>query len=544
MSSSDKLLGSGLRIKGHSIRTLAPSLFPLLTATLAALIIYVLFTAGVERGMDHVVAFGPETEENAIAIAITELVFGVDGYVANLPVLDELMKLIRQGGDGPNDPRIIPNLSNADLINQAITNARSLKPPEQELFVSDGGLRTMIYNDLGLVDFTKIAFSLFGFKIQSLYYLFFAIISLSTITFLVQFWRNPVAQALLLCSLFAFYLELQTQTFNPGQPTFWAPRHGSTLVILPMWHLVLLMAYRVRLSLVPLALALVQVVIVVLAIKMRGSAAWSVLFLAALAALFAFRAWRQFPSSERSIRTFARLAAKWPFVLVLLGLLANSMYTNGKLNPAYFTDDITPYHGLWHSGFYGIYLSPTLIAQTGFTPEQWDDAALYGVALAYLRKHHVLRSEAEYISPWTKTVKSRLHDNVMRSVFLSWAKEHPLSMLELYLYWKPRELVLVTGRVLLDVPIVFWLITLLATSAFAVATVAMYRGSIAGIQEVLLLALAALAFSGIPNIWAFPSPHRGADVILSLFIFLTFSFWSLGVWLLVRGRAAEADALR
>ena len=48
-------------------------LFAAVSTILAALIIYSIFTTGVRRGMDHVVSFGPQTEQHALTIAISEL---------------------------------------------------------------------------------------------------------------------------------------------------------------------------------------------------------------------------------------------------------------------------------------------------------------------------------------------------------------------------------------------------------------------------------------------------------------------------------------
>jgi hypothetical protein len=41
-------------------------LFAAVSTILAALIIYSIFTTGVRRGMDHVVSFGPQTEQHAL----------------------------------------------------------------------------------------------------------------------------------------------------------------------------------------------------------------------------------------------------------------------------------------------------------------------------------------------------------------------------------------------------------------------------------------------------------------------------------------------
>src|SRR5262245_41384879 len=203
-------------------------LFAALSAIIAALLICTMFTIGVGRGMDHVLAFGPQSDQHAMTIAISELRQGLSSYIGYTSTLEELVKLLNQGATGPNDPKLLPNLNNGDLINQAIANAVA-SVPRVPAFISHGALITMIYADIGIVDYMNIAFSVFGFKIQSLYYLYFALLSLSSTALLIQYWRKPVVQVVLLASLFAFVLELQTSIFNTDMPTFWGLRHCSTL---------------------------------------------------------------------------------------------------------------------------------------------------------------------------------------------------------------------------------------------------------------------------------------------------------------------------
>jgi hypothetical protein len=100
-------------------------------------------------------------------------------YIGYTSTIEELQKLMNRGAEGPNDPKILPNLSNGDLINEAIANAVA-SVPRIPAFIAYGDLITMVYDDVGIVDYIKIAFSIFGFKIQSLYYLFFSLLSLSS----------------------------------------------------------------------------------------------------------------------------------------------------------------------------------------------------------------------------------------------------------------------------------------------------------------------------------------------------------------------------
>jgi hypothetical protein len=454
------------------------------------------------------------------------MLYGLDGYVGYSSVVDTLIKFMDRGADGPNDPKILPNLNNGDLINEAIAAAVSLGP-QPEAFVSQRSLMTMVYDDIGIVDYDKISFWLFGFKIQSLYYLYFAILSLSSSAFLLQFWKNPMAQVLLLCNLFAFWLELDTAVFNQHVPSFWGMRHGSTLAILPMWHVALLMVCRVRVCLSAVMFALIQIAILVLAIRIRGSAAWTVIFLASLVVFFTYQAWRKLPPGGAWVAKVARLAARWPVVLLLIGLLSSKLYTDARLHPAYFTDDIMPYHGAWHSAYLGIYMSPTLLAQTGETLERWGDRTGYDAALAYLRKQKFIKSEAEYISPWTGTYKMRLHDNTMRTVYLSLVERYPFTIAGLYLYWKPRLIMIISGIVLGEIPLMTWFAALSGIATLALVSVISRRIAMGEIRDYLLLAIAAALFASLPNIWAYAGGHTIIDLILCLLSLAILGTWAI-----------------
>ncbi|MBL6613429.1 MAG: hypothetical protein ISP49_00680 [Reyranella sp.] len=507
----------------------AGSLLPIVTALLAVLIILAVFAMGVRRGMDGVIAVG-KSEQTAWAVAISEMVYGLDGYVAHAAVIDTIIQRIRGGTSGPGDPNFEKNIANPDLLNAAISAALSLGP-QPEGFVSERSLRTMVDDDIGIVDYDKIAFALFGFRVQSLYYLFFVILSLSTSVFLLQYWRRPMAQVLLLCNLVAFWLELHTAMFTPHMPSLWGMRHGSTLAILPTWHVALLMAYRTRLSWSAAMLGLIQIAIIVFAIRICGSAGWTVIFLAALAAFFAFQLWRNTQPGERSLGTIAKAALKWPFVLLLIGLAANKLYTDAKLHPAYFTDDIMPYHGAWHSAYLGIIVSPTLVAATGDPKRPWGDAVGYAAALQYLRKKSFIATEGEYFSPWTHTYKMRLHDRTMKSLYLDLVSEYPFTTVALYVYWKPLHLRHVVEYLLAGVPPETWVIAVVAFLLLGVTAALMNRLNRTDVLVTMALALAAVLFASIPSIWAYASVDTVADAVLSFLVLAFVVAWAVGVWL-------------
>ena len=509
-------------------------LFAAVSTILAALIIYSIFTTGVRRGMDHVVSFGPQTEQHAMTIAISELRQGLGSYIGYTSTLEELQKLMNRGAEGPNDPKLLPNLSNGDLINEAIANAVA-SVPRVPAFIAYGDLITMVYDDIGIVDYIKIAFSVFGFKIQSLYYLFFTLLSLSSAALLVQYWRKPVAQAVLLASLFAFVLELQTSIFNADVPTFWGLRHCSTLALVPLWHLAFLLLYRVRLSPSAVVLAALQVAIAVLAIKTRGSTLWVVIFLAVLTAFLAFGVWRRSSPDERSTIGLMKSLAMWPLILMLAGLLADKLYTDSRLHPAYFTDDIMPYHGAWHSAYLGIVASPSFPEGQPMLTRGWDRGG-YDAALAYLKAKGFIATEAQYVSPWTNTYKMRLHDRTMRSAYLELVSNNPFKTLALYAYWKPVHIYNVWHILVGSLPLSAWLMVLLGPLLLAVVTATLQTVNRTDALVALGLMVAALPFTLLPHMWAYPATHAFADPLLGFFGALSLGIWAIGLALLQRLR--------
>lgn len=177
-------------------------------------------------------------------------------------------------------------------------------------------------------------------------------------------------------------------------------------------------------------------------------------------------------------------------------------------------------------------LSPSLIAHTGGKLETWGDRAGYLAAIDYLRKKGLLNTEQQYVSPWTRTYKMRLHENTMRAVYLSFVKDHPLSTLALYIYWKPLQIYYVARLLLEPVRITTWLTALLGAMALAGMTVLVQRTPSAELRRIMFLGTAALLFSTMPNMWAYASGHAMADFVLLFLALVSLAAWAISVKLI------------
>jgi hypothetical protein len=499
--------------------------------------------------MDHVTMFGPENEQAAIAIALSDVVYNLNGgYVGYATVFNKLVEVWNRGAKSFHDPILIENGSDRRLLNAAIRTAASLGP-QSPGFVGDRSLVTMLYTDIGQVDVTKLAFRIFGLTIESRYYMFFLLISAGAVFYLLVFWNSPICWIVLLCTLFSFYIEMQTSVFTVSMPTFSSERHGSALALIPLWHFTFLLIKRKRPSVMTVICTVAQLTIMLLAIKIRGAAIWMVLFVAAVSLALSANYLRKLNSEPRGWRRLSGLTmTTWPVVLLVVGLVLSNEYTRAKLHPVYFTDDVMPYHGLWASAFGGLMLFPEIIPQGSKAPEvartMSVDAAVAAATLEYLNEVHFLPLPPDYprstppslISPWTGTYKAKLYDDVMRRVVVRALAGNPIGMLKLYLYIKPQNIADTVTTVLSGSPNVAWF-WLLLFGGIVISGVSFSVGTnITGLQltRTLLIIGFAVPFAALPCLWAWASSYSILDLLLIGFVFAQITVGAVGLSIMRR----------
>jgi hypothetical protein len=113
-------------------------------------------------------------------------------------------------------------------MNRAISAAASLGPQTVGT-IADGSLEVQPGGDIGNADYVRMAFAAFGPRIESMYYLYFLVLSLATLLFIVAFRNNPAALLIGVFIVFAYYLEPETGAFSPDSPTFSSFRHVGVL---------------------------------------------------------------------------------------------------------------------------------------------------------------------------------------------------------------------------------------------------------------------------------------------------------------------------
>jgi len=520
---------------GPTRRPARPILTAIIVAVVSALVIAATVREGQRRGLDHTID-GLENNQWAIAVALSDMIYHLNaGYVGYATVYNKLIEIWYRGATDVHDPIIEQkNDKDRDLMNEALRAAASLGP-QQPGYVGDRTLINLVYSDVGIVDFDKLAFRVFGLRIESLYYTFFLLLAMSAAAYLLVFWNDLGAKITLLFALFSFLIEPFTLILSsPQMPTYPGPRHGSTLVLIPALHFAFLVLRRRRLSIMAVCASLVQLAILSLAISIRVSASWALFFVVAAAFWVAFRDRLRQPKGSRSWSVFVRNVACWPVILLLGGFFGYNQYVKFKLHPVYFTDDVMPYHGFWHSTYIGLltahmYGLPGFISSNSIAPQvarnQGFDAAGYVAALEYLRDSHFIRPPDPFpgksippgfYSDWSGAVKWKLEDDIMRRVVTKIWLRHPLLTLRLYALYNPGHAIQAVSRAIEGAPTRTWL-WLLILGGLTGLGIVWAGGRAAEVETAWCIVspiLAAIPFAALPNIMAYSQFHTIADLFL------------------------------
>ena len=500
------------------MRTPRESLILLATIVVCGLFIGAAYKRGIERGMATAIEYGPFSFQMPLACAITDTVYKFNlGYACAAPVYRKLVEVQMAGDESEN---VIPRLSDGAIINESIRAASSLGPLTPGTF-DTGELMTPYYNDLGMVDFIKIGFRLYGPRIESLYNLFFTLLAASTIAFILAFPGNLLAGLAIIAVAFGFFAELFSNMFTPLMPTVYSMRYPSTLAIIPTLHLTLLTVWRQRLTPTAFLLGLLQAALLVFAMRIRFSAIWGVVLI--FSAVVIQAAW----SLYRAVRTRdiwqvaaidgVRALFRWPAVIVFILLLSNAIHLRSVIHPVYESDDALPMHLTWAPWFinYAAF-DPDAMALSGLTgAAAYGDDIAWQAARLYAERVHLIKDPATLNLTMTKFgTRIAFHDVLMRRVFLDYIARHPLRALKVYLFVKVPI-----------VPIRYWrdkaaaFQTWLTVSGFALAAIfaaclVLLPWSLSQGASMLAVMAGAVIASGLPHVAGAPNLVYFGDMFI------------------------------
>ena len=120
----------------------------------------------------------------SMSIAISELIYGTNSYTGYRIVYDTLFK---NGMDFEKSAQIESNKSETEILTDPVGLNNAIKSAININILDKNNKLFLEREDLGLITFYKLAFILFGFNIQSLYFLYFLLFAISVLIYLYTF---------------------------------------------------------------------------------------------------------------------------------------------------------------------------------------------------------------------------------------------------------------------------------------------------------------------------------------------------------------------
>jgi hypothetical protein len=416
---------------------------PVLTIVVCGALLTATYQRGIERGLEGAIVVTAEGWE--YAAAISDHVHHLNlGYMAFNRVYAEFEKAFNDPTLSPQDA--VSRRRDKVFINEVFQKAARLTDltigaiDQQTIF-------PMYYSDLGLIDYAKIAFSLFGLNIEALYKLHFVLLAVSILCFILTFGQNYLASALIIGITLGFFCQISSTLFGLYVPTVFGIQQSSILALIPAFHLTLVLLWRTPLTLLTGICTAISISILILAAEIRGSARWAFIAVTIVAVSqivpVVWASWRR-ESDKRIVAVDAFASAcRWPIVMIVLLVIGHQVWFQSRLHAVYDSDDVTPQHALWWS----VYLNcatwdPDAFALAGYAERSEappGDQIGLDAAFHYSTKIHLMSDRASFASPLTKSpYRWHLHDQLLKRWFFEHYSRHPLRLLYHFLIVRPQ----------------------------------------------------------------------------------------------------------
>ena len=418
--------------------------------TIVALLIFgATFRSGIERGMDQLISWADYGRVlYSVTTAMTEERLGIGGYALNECIFAEFEK---RGftGDPEAAKRVgvtVPLNFRAPFFDKMLADveAASAKLPDY----CRRAIRGIGGDDLGYVDFVKIAFLLFGQHVRAFYYLFFLIYGLTIFCALIERQSDHTGQLVIVAVAVLVYISCYYSDFllapePDGLGNMLSPRFMPVLALVPGTHLLLVLVDQAPpKSWWQLAIVIFQSVVVFFAIHIRAPAAWWVaacLLAALVMGVLALKAARS-KGKMGTQATCQAIAAQWPVLTALLVVLVGTNAVALSLHPEYRRGGWLQHHTMWHSIYASLQLHPQYIEKyDAYHAGQRGDPMPVAAAMAYLREHPEEDRPDIYIAG--KSLKYAEMERLVRLAFFEFVRRDPWFVFETFFVIKPKLIV-------------------------------------------------------------------------------------------------------
>jgi len=450
----------------------------------------------------------------AVGAAITEMEHGGYGYTTSNAV-ETVLIYAGLGSDSEIlaklGTKFPDNLKNTTLMNAAIDKAVHFKWPfnPNEQVRGGGG------DDLGFVDYARLSFYLFGFRISSLYFTYFIIFGISVWAFVHAFRDRPDRLALIVVASVANGLVLASGLMNPEKLGAVAdPRFLGVLAVVPGLHLCCLMLDEPAPSPKSAILAVLQSVILIFTFWIRASAVWVIFATTLLAVILTTYELRSHKFKLLRLWSIGIFASIWAL---------QAVYVSIVLHPVYKQKGEITHHVLWHSVFYPLQFHPKWNEKYA---AQYDNTIFDDLpqtaAIKYLLRNPPSDPDAIYLTPDHKYLRSSAAETYIRKAFFELLFNDPRFVLEALFVYNPIRMtriltdLLSSTRPHFDLPYLAVGSALLVMAGFLTAIGAGWRRVGGGV----LLVTVAFFVSLLPVLPTVPDYGTMADQYFMLLVML------------------------
>jgi hypothetical protein len=425
-------------------------LLNILFGLLALFIFGATFRAGIDRGMDQLVSQeGYGRVLNAIAAVMTEQRFRQEGYALSNCIYEALY---RRGFT--TDPEVakqlgvkVPdNLASALFLDKVLQDVQRDLPKLSDNCGLGEGVRGLGGDDVGYVDFAKIAFFLFGVQIRALYYLFFMIYGLTLLCALVERNRDRLGQVVLLTVAGMIYVSCYYSDFlvipqPAGSGNMLNPRFIPVLAVIPGIHILIMLADKAPSDWRRIAIVIFQSGIIFFAIHMRVSAIWwaPAIFAAAVTLFLLSLKGLSTRCDSWRVAIHRGLTAQWPALIVLVVVFGGLKLVGWSLHPTYRQGGWVSYHTVWHAIYYSLQMHPQYVEKYGADHEgkSGDEMPVAG-ALAYLKRHPEEDKPELFIAG--RSLKYTALEHLDRLAFFEFLRRDPWFVFETFFIVKGKAI--------------------------------------------------------------------------------------------------------
>ncbi len=487
----------------------------------------------------------PHWVQSAIPPALSRVAYGHRQYMSLNFVHDQFNSQLRSGDTAH--------------LNSIIRDILAKNP-----IAPDRSDRMLAGEDKGLVVLTEVAFRLFGYKAQGVFYLYYVILFVSAGLFALAYWRNPYALLLLAAFLLLHRMVLPMIKYDGQLVSVTALRCMPVLSMIACMHC-LMYLFEARVGLGRLFLLAAQTALIVLVVHVRSTTMWELsVIVATCLAVAVLRKGPLLALSGATIPRFRTLSALIPLIAVVVFLAVLHAHRAYGFPEEYHRDGQTVSRPFWHNIFSGLAYNPNIARR--YDPElRIDDHTVHLATKQYLQKkgreelwNRVGGNSRDYVG-----MRWQAYDQIVKEMLVDFCLKYFSECVAAFLYYKPVAMVrtvLWVGGVGRQPPNLelfeskfpavgvvvrnqfmeatrqldknhergrLWLVGVL-TIIIAFSALWAARKKESEFRPVLMVAGLMAAGSTIPSIVGYPAPHTIAEAAISiplLFALLAAYMW-------------------